>query len=357
MMTNLVHIINSIPVDGPSSDYHISKYVEEKGDHWEDWEQSLILFKSKDDGYTTADTKYFDGLIFDTQSKEIVYYGLDKMILDTKTVPEDLQPVGRQELLDGTRIGAYYYQGEWRFSTPKCINAKRSYFYQFKTFYEYLMDIFKQLNFDYQQVLDKDYYYTFVLCHPENRIVKGYDQPSLTLVHMRNRNSLEAVKLEVPGLAWVKEVETDDEYGSILVLSDGRRVKNETEFYKKLKEIKGNRRNLSIRCLELMRDKLSNEQWKLLIANFPEFSEIYDTICHDFNYLARHIQTIYYYKHVKKTSQFINPFLVKFVYELHGDFIRTRNQITPEVVHDKLVNSDLERQIFLLRNLIPNSIY
>jgi len=82
-----------------------------------------------------------------------------------------------EEFIDGTMINMWYYKDNWHISTRSSIGANCKW-YSNKKFNE-LFEESNKLDLD---KLDKTMYYSFVLQHPENRIVTCYTEPTITLV-------------------------------------------------------------------------------------------------------------------------------------------------------------------------------
>ena len=85
-----------------------------------------------------------------------------------------------EEFIDGTMINMFYHNDEWLISTRSKIGANCRWIGK-KNFDILFAESNSNLDWD---LLDKQCYYTFVLTHPENRIVKEYTEPSLVLVQV-----------------------------------------------------------------------------------------------------------------------------------------------------------------------------
>jgi hypothetical protein len=84
-----------------------------------------------------------------------------------------------EEFLDGTMINLWYYKDEWHISTRSSIGAKCRWYSK-----KHFSEMFEESNkLDFEK-LNKNYFYSFVLQHPENRIVTIYSEPTITLVYV-----------------------------------------------------------------------------------------------------------------------------------------------------------------------------
>jgi hypothetical protein len=101
--------------------------------------------------------------------------------------PEKNEHIIAEEFVEGTMINMFYdysvgVSGCWQIATRNTIGAD-VYFYKQKgkTFRQMFLEACAACNFDYSR-LNPDYCYSFVLQHPENRIVVPFSKPSLYLV-------------------------------------------------------------------------------------------------------------------------------------------------------------------------------
>lgn len=95
-----------------------------------------------------------------------------------------------EEFVEGTMINIFWDEcigigGSWEIATRNKVGAK-SYFYKNKlgkTFREMFMDCCKANGLDYE-LLNKSLCYSFVMQHPDNRIVVPFSKPQLYLVQV-----------------------------------------------------------------------------------------------------------------------------------------------------------------------------
>jgi len=87
-----------------------------------------------------------------------------------------------EEFVEGTMINVFWNE-TWEISTRNTVSANSS-FYQTtpkKTFRAMFLEACKEINLSFEN-LNKKYCYSFVLQHPENRIVVPFKKPALYLV-------------------------------------------------------------------------------------------------------------------------------------------------------------------------------
>ena len=109
-----------------------------------------------------------------------------------KMYPDKTTHLVAQEFIEGTMINAFWdpsvgLTGGWEISTRNTVGATSSFFKgaNRKTFRTMFLEAAKEVNLSLDQ-LNKDLCYSFVLQHPENRIVVPFNNPDLYLVALYN---------------------------------------------------------------------------------------------------------------------------------------------------------------------------
>jgi hypothetical protein len=104
--------------------------------------------------------------------------------------PEKDKNIIVEEFVEGTMINVFWNKnaginGEWIISTRSSVGAKTSFYKSSnsKTFDTMFFEALNEIDFKLEQ-LNPLYCYSFVLQHPENRIVIKFDKPKLYLVGM-----------------------------------------------------------------------------------------------------------------------------------------------------------------------------
>lgn len=137
-----------------------------------------------------------------------------------------------EEYIEGTMVNLYYDGDEWEVATRSSIGAKTNFYNGTNTFRYLFLDALNQYNFTFED-LDKSKIYSFVLQHPQNRIVKKVHTPKLCLcavysvledgtsVKEENVNG----QIEEPTLSTptnLSELFTINNYGSLMSFSDAK---------------------------------------------------------------------------------------------------------------------------------------
>ena len=147
---------------------------------------NLFMINYKKINNNLDDLVRLNGIIVEKESEKIVYYGLDKM---NKSLDNFLTNNNSKfdvyELVDGPKIGLYFYNNKWNKCTNKKINASESIWHG-PNFEILAQKCFENLDFD---KLNKSYCYTFVIQNPECMNFIKYDSYDLRLISVRDLNS------------------------------------------------------------------------------------------------------------------------------------------------------------------------
>jgi hypothetical protein len=149
-----------------------------------------------------------NGIIFSKKTWNIVAYGshgiVEGSIEDIRSMKDDpqrdptsdltLNYPSLEEAEDGTVLKVTFIDNEWIISTNKRIDASRVRWTSYRTFTDMFSDACNVPVNDLQDLLTRDlekgFTYTFILLHPENRLVIPHEKPQLVLTSFRNLETL-----------------------------------------------------------------------------------------------------------------------------------------------------------------------
>ena len=333
----------------------------------------LYLINSTD----KSDSKWSSvtGIILEKDTNKVVCYGIDtcKDLEDLDKDSDDYTNAvwTAEECYDGTMLKLYYYDNEWQLATTRCINAQTSWWSSPKSF----DTLFREsILLDYDK-LNTDYCYTFVLQHPLNQLVILTDRPYV--YHVGTRNLVDYTEVNDAAVYHsvgsevlkprvvnggqkykIEDLKTMLDEGQIgnytrgfmlKRVSDGDvtlRVKMDSNIYEDMACIRGNTQNLSIRYLQLIN---SDGERQKLRNYYPVYRQHFDGIEASLLAMSSAIQTEYYHKYIKKEfKRHYNPRYEQTLRQLHGQYKRTRELTTNEVVYAKLKTYNYKILGFLL---------
>ena len=137
-------------------------------------------------GFNAYIYKYCRSIVVNKNNKVICFSPPKSIKIDmfTNLYPEKTSDIIASEIIEGTMINVFWDPdddtGNWNVSTKRILGASRG-FYNKMTFLDMFLDALKHINLDLNN-LDKSYCYSFVLQHPNNRIVAYFGEPYLYLI-------------------------------------------------------------------------------------------------------------------------------------------------------------------------------
>jgi hypothetical protein len=221
------------------------------------------------------------------------------------------------------------------------------------------MEMFNEssTNLDWNK-LNKDCCYSFVLAHPDNKVVARHNKPFLTHVLTRNMKSytVDINDIGVPQPSTVSFKNKGDIWKSIKILpyyKEGYVVNYENNFvklinlkYQEVKDLRGNSNSLLFHYFWLKKQN----KIKLFLSYYPESSESFQYFEVCFNNLCLIVFNEYILTRVRKVIIPIQilPFLKPVLYKLHGIHLKTKVRIQ---LHD-VINNLQNYPPHILRKLV-----
>jgi hypothetical protein len=268
----------------------------------------------------------------------------------TFTFPIKITETLVEKAYEGSLMRVYYFNDKWNISTKKCLDANNAHWIANKSFYELFMECLPE-NFNID-LLNKDYCYSLLLCHPNNNIITK-DKPHL--IHLNTR-SVKDLKLVEHDLGFnrpfvytgynkdnIRELynKLNDEYeGYIIIDKNNNRQKIEGKMFRFLKDLWGNTNNRIYRYFELRKDE------NILINYLTYFKEdalIFKNIEIELIHFFKKIHNLYLERHVKKTNIYLDYPYSTILYKLHGNYMSNKKPITHSsvVLHMNSLNINL----------------
>lgn len=194
----------------------LQKFILENPNNWEDLlsnspyylkikrKDGLVIFnynQIKSD-FSLAIVKESRGIILEEKTWKVVrlsfykFFNYGEVYADTI----DWSSVTVTEKVDGSIIGLYYYNGQWRVATNSTIDASdapMSNYIRYKTFKDLFDEAWKNTGLSFDD-LNINYCYTMELVSPDNRVVIKYDKPELFLLGVRDMRTLKEIDTTLP---------------------------------------------------------------------------------------------------------------------------------------------------------------
>ena len=309
------------------------------------------------------------GIILEKNTNRVVCYTFDNNddFDYNSELKMDINDTVIEESIDGTQIRLFFYDGKWNYATTRCIDAYRSYWKSERSFGSMFEDVKHLVDFE---ELNKDYCYSFVLKHIDNRIVVEHFVNDLILVCVRDMTTLKEVDKFVEGkrilvtlpkvyeefkslddvVEYCKNDKKITEEGFMLYnKTNGKRVKIIKKSYSVVKKLLNNARSIEYNFFCL----LKNGQLEEYLNYFPLDDIQIKLMKHR---LGKMVQSIHYYYMRKNINRNILvkeiPFAYRpHVYKLHGIYKETRKPITYDVVKNYFMGLHEKQHFFIYNNI------
>jgi hypothetical protein len=232
-----------------------------------------------------------------------------------KMYPDKSEHLVAQEFIEGTMINAFWdpsvgLTGSWEISTRNTVGATSSFFKgaNQKTFRTMFLEAMTAINLSLDS-LNKDLCYSFVLQHPDNRIVVPFKKPDLYLVavyhikivdgnwtalsypmsDLKNYNWGPAAIKFPQEYTWNTYTELIEKYASmntsysvmgVVVYNNltGERMKIRNPVYEQVRSLRGNQPKLQYQYLSLRKEGKVADFLKFYPENKKEFSTFRDQV-------------------------------------------------------------------------------
>jgi hypothetical protein len=276
-----------------------------------------------------------------------------------------------EEFYDGSMINVFKYKDTNYISTRSCLGAHCKYS-SIKTFNTMFSEC---INFELFDKLDNDYCYSFLLQHPDNRIVKDYSEPSSILV-MTTRinddntihilNTIETqellsrcdVQLKTPKIYNIESMDkiyneidnlNDSDQGFVLKLYDNgidNRSKIRNMRYNEIRKLRGNQTNNMYKYFELRKTQTIGEY----LEYFPEDKDSFDKFRLELYTFTQRLFNYYQELKVRKNIRFleIDYEFRPLINDLHLMYTTTQKQITKNDVINYLHGLNSAKILFVL---------
>lgn len=257
-----------------------------------------------------------------------------------------------QELIDGTMINLFFYDNKWIISTRSNIGGYNK--WNNKSFKQMFNDC-KKIDYD---KLNKNHCYSFIMKHIDNRNISNVEENILLLVEVYDLNNLERLKIN----NYPKDIEHINNILScnienikdfnnfnikgFTVKNDNKRYKIINPLFKNIENLKINLSGDLIQYIELRK----NGNLKQYLNYYPEKNKLFNNYREKIHILSNELynnyKDVFVYK--KKNKKEIPYHLKPFVYEIHSNYLKTKNPTSWENIKDYIHNLPSKRLVFSL---------
>ena len=311
--------------------------------------------------------KYCRGAVIDIKENKVVCvppqksmknelitnHGVQKVI-DNYNESENIY----QPLIDGTMINMFYHNNEWMISTRSNIGAKNK--WDGKTSF---LKMFLDVNGDeWFNELNKNYCYSFILHHKNNRnispiennfifLVENYEiiDGEIKMKQLDNISNIENIVDLSKEMLCGYQTETFFSIKGFTIKNSNRRLNWINPNFEYVKQLKMNHNDKFLNYISLRQKRLLKEYLKY----FPEDNYLFEKYREEFNNVKNTLYQRYVSRYIKKeiTNKEIEYSLKPLIYELHGYYLHTNEKINIKIVSDYLHNLDGKKIMFIKKYL------
>ena len=345
-------------------------------------------------------------VIINSENKVICYsppksINVDDFCSKYKSMPENIIT---QQLVEGTMINVFWDNsiGLWEISTKNTVGATSNFFksQNSKTFRQMFFEAAAHCKLSLDQ-LDTNYCYSFVLQHPENRIVVQFTQPCLYLIAIysidntpndisvyshdiydsKTQDFFSRTSIKFPHISnksydcanysdlfnlYASKSTPVNELGVVIYnKATGERTKIRNPGYENIRQLRGNQPKLQFHYLTLRSQGKVNDFLKFYPENKKEFSQFREQVHLFTNMLFQNYINCYIkkekplgeYNHQYKTHMFnihkkyVNELKEKNLYVTNSVVIEYVNNLPPQLLMYCL-NYELRKPISIVSDVV-----
>lgn len=343
----------------------------------------LVKYEKNKSNMEHEDVRKCRGIILEKDTNRLVCVpppkSVDTNYYHQKYMNNESNDVVIEEFYDGTMINVFRHNNTNYISTRSCLGAHCKYL-SIKTFNTLFSEC---IDFSVFDKLKEGHSYSFLLQHPDNKIVKTYNKPTSILVmttRINENNSIQiltqdetktlldecGVSLNTPKIFNIdtmdniySEIDNLEETDQGFVLKyyengNDNRAKIRNLRYNEIRLLRGNNSNKMYMYFELRKQRDVVEY----LEYFPEDKELFDKFRNELYAFTQNLFNYYQELKVRKNIRFLE---IDFEYrplinELHEIYLNTKNHISKKSVIQYLYSQESARLLFVLNYKKKNSI-
>lgn len=297
------------------------------------------------------------GIVLEKGSNKVLHYSLQKAYegIDEPeckdTYSAELSENYEIEIsTEGSLIKTFYHNGQWNVATSKNIDATFSRWGSDKSFKEIFFETLSYENIKLDD-LDKTFCYSWVIQHPDNKIAGDVSVPFCIMINKVNLETLEVTrttdtykvnkKLE-DVLEEIQDIRCTNNY--IVYLQDGKRIKLESVYRKKIKNLLGNHSSMKYSFIHCLKKGMEMD----IIQEFPTQEKLFNEILDKIHIATLEIHKSYMEVQVLKNREYEVPHKYKkTLKQLHWQYRQDFNKITKQKVYNTLVELPIKILIWV----------
>lgn len=373
-----MEVINFLANNNVSNFEEVKMILESEGCVVKDDGNLYLVYHRRDSenpNVLTGFQRSCNGAIFEKETNRIVCNSYDKFLkLDTELNPHFKSDFGNLVLensVEGTLIRVFYYGGEFRVATKKCIDANKSRWGSRRSFGELFKEAVQNTHFRNFQFENNKVYF-FNLRHPDNGVVFKNNKIGLDLLEVfrieDNRIYLDSSEfkcdykvnnidtyVEMMEYMNSRTIENMRFQGLIVYHKNAPYIKQRIQFplYTKSRQVFGNESSLFVKFLGMRENK---EKMAEYIKYFPG-SKV-ELINYETEFLAfiDNIHKLYLDVKVFKKEVSIKRNFRRIIYNIHGLYLKDKNPVSISMIVNHVMKLDYKLVEFLYNDYKNNGM-
>ena len=318
---------------------------------------NLLLIKYPYDKKINTDTyeRYCRGAIVDLKENKLKMIppcksdNLDKLNLELSVEYEI------EELHDGSMINIFYHNNEWLMSTRSDIGCNNRWNNRM-SFREMFQECVEWSDFNH---LHKNYCYSFLMKHKNNRNISIIDKNEVILVEVYDMNTMKKIKIDgmIPSIKTtdlnktLNKLKIDNfntfSWKGITLKVNDKRYNYINELFTQVELLNVNSNNKLYNFI-----KLKKEGNLLDYLNFyPEYKKQFYKYNLLFNKMINELhdtyKSIFIYKTLDKSDCYFQ--FKPLIFKIHKNYLQTKENTTKLIIKKYVMSLDVERLVFILK--------
>jgi hypothetical protein len=301
-----------------------------------------------------------NGVIFEKNTNKLLHYSFPKAyegvysphFENEKDCYKKLinQPFEVEISIEGTHLKVFWYKDSWKVSTSRNIEAGLSFWNSEKSFKEMFYETCEFENINLED-LDKQYCYSFIMQHPENKICSDISVPYCNMINKVNLKENTVIR-NTEGflvdcsieLLMEKVRQSTANLNYIVYLEDFSRIKITNNNFKKLRKLLKNENNIQRSYLKSLQEGTSEEMKK----NFKEKCEIFERVENILDFTVKSIHESYKNNFIYKKNEQVYHKFSKILKNLHWIYRKTSEKIHYGMVLNFLLDMSIKDLVWIL---------
>lgn len=326
-----------------------------------------MLYFLDDADFSDPIVRQANGIILEKDTNKVVHYSFEKTYEGVSWETKDPYEVKKlknftiEPFFEGSIIKMFYYKDNWEIATSRHINASKNKWSSNKSFKDLFEEgIQKSYNADYNsflESLEKDCSHTFLLQHPENKLITEIGIPLVFYANKVNNVSLQEERpekdfftLSISLDKMLNEINNGGEQ-NYMVYSENEqgktvRIKFLCDNFQQKTSIRGNNPDITLSYLETtgVNKGLKSVYQEL----YPEHSEKFKKVEEMLEKAVIEIYDLYIKKYIHKISVPDVKRYEQTLKQLQGQYKKTKKNIKMEDVYNKITSLNPKVQCFII---------